>query len=222
MTTSVPPVNHTACTAVTKARLVGPRSATWLPGPMPRACSRAAMAMASSWRRAHSTRSGGSLPCRNVTPFGRSTARSILARRVRTKGPTPTPATALRGGVRDSHHEDGEVVAQPVVLEVEDVALDALGQGVSVEAGRRGHERLQPLEPVEAVRTGGVHDAVGAEHNSIAGTEVDGAVDEPGVRERADERAGTPDRADAAVGPQDQWERMPAARHGQTRAARPG
>ena len=61
-TTAVAPASHTAWMAVTNAREVGPSRATWLPGPMPRRARATAMALASSWRTAHSTRSPASGP----------------------------------------------------------------------------------------------------------------------------------------------------------------
>ena len=51
------PSSHTAWIAVTSGRVVGPSRATWAPGPMPRRCSAAAMARASSCSRRHSTAS---------------------------------------------------------------------------------------------------------------------------------------------------------------------
>src|SRR4051794_2304958 len=52
--TTAPPARKMAWTAVTSARVVGPRIPTCTPGPTPRACSAAAMPRASSWSRAHS------------------------------------------------------------------------------------------------------------------------------------------------------------------------
>src|SRR3954447_25051233 len=45
---------------VIKARLVGPRMATWSPGTSPRACKAAPTARASSWICAHETKAGPS------------------------------------------------------------------------------------------------------------------------------------------------------------------
>ena len=49
------PASQQPWMVVTRARLVGPRMATWSPGAMPRACSVAATDEASSWSWAHGT-----------------------------------------------------------------------------------------------------------------------------------------------------------------------
>ena len=76
-TTTVAPASHTAWMAVTKGREVGPRRATWAPGPTPRRARATAIALASSWRTAHSTRSPASGPSaeRKVMVPPRSAAR---------------------------------------------------------------------------------------------------------------------------------------------------
>ena len=78
-TTAVAPASHTAWMAVTRGRDVGPRRPTWAPGPTPRRARATAIALASSWRTAHSTRSPGPSAARKVMVPPRSVA---LIRRV--------------------------------------------------------------------------------------------------------------------------------------------
>ena len=88
--TTVPPARKVAWMVVTRARVVGPRMPTWMPGPTPRAWSAAAMPRASSWTRDHSTRSAASVPPpadpTNVTVAAPSAA---VSRRETTEGITP-------------------------------------------------------------------------------------------------------------------------------------
>src|SRR5215212_9513875 len=73
-TMAAAPASQQPWMVVTRARLVGPSMATWLPGTMPRAWRAAATAEASSWSCAHGTLTR-SAPLMNVTAASRSAAR---------------------------------------------------------------------------------------------------------------------------------------------------
>lgn len=81
--TTQAPHSHVAWIAVTSDRVVGPRMATWWPGPMPFACMPAARERASSCRSDHDMVTWSS-PSMNVTvPFVRVAASVIRSQSVK-------------------------------------------------------------------------------------------------------------------------------------------
>ena len=70
--------------------------------------------------------------------------------------------------------EDGHVVTRQPGLEVEGGVLDAVGDGLGVEAPTSGHEVTQALGPEDPVCARRLGDAVRAEHDHVARPELDG------------------------------------------------
>ncbi len=120
-------------------------------------------------------------------------------------------AVALGGGsgtspesrsLWDSHHEDGHIIAEAVLLEFANGLHYSVCDGLGVEASADTEESFELLLSKEsAVRGAGLVHAVGIEHQGVAGPEAGLLLGEVRIVEHADGAARVPNLADAPVGP---------------------
>src|SRR5207237_1654567 len=125
-------------------------------------------------------------------------AARVTNRPARRKPPTDTPPRPPRSAPpapprwylgRGPEHHDRHVVVGPLAPVVEDRPLDPPGDPGGGPAGARAEQRRQALAAeLLAVVVPGLEDAIGDEHQSVAGAEQDRLVGQVHRGEHAEER----------------------------------
>ena len=118
---------------------------------------------------------------------------------------------------REAHHDERDVVTRLLRVVVERGLLDAvddLGRG---STGARGQQALDVVGSEGSIRRVGVGEAVGVEHQGVAGLELERVVGEVGVGLEAEQQARPAGRLDRPVGAQEQRQRVAAGGHREPR-----
>ena len=114
---------------------------------------------------------------------------------------------------REAHHDERDVVTRLSAVVVERGlvhAVDDLGRG---STGARGEQALEVVGREGAFRRVGVGEAVGVEHQGVAGLELERVVDEVGIVLEAEQQARPAERLDRPVGAQEQRQRVAGGGH---------